>query len=202
MTPPDLRIMTQDQVIAYMDWTYRDAQIAPESDPTVGLLRESLRTEDQRQEVLARLGITPDTEESYRMVVYNDGIRCVALIGNINEDGDLTVTHRLRLPAADQLFAPTRECEALRDGRTFVIPAQDLRSLGRIEGDNQDRGNRLELTPDQQRQLIRNVSLLAAADQGARDVAALATQGLTTATADATNTKLPGVRSDPAQHTV
>ena len=154
----------------------RDALITLVNDPANSVLggvhdllnptdREALNTRDGRAAVLARLGVTADTPDNYRLAIVNDASGMVALTGRV-ENGTFRGDRRLVIsedgnerPTLSRLF--TQEFSPLRQQNQVIsIPVGNVDQYDGINGIEVPR-----LTPEQQRDVTRQTNLLALVDR-------------------------------------
>lgn len=169
--PPEAIVLDQYDVIEVLQTLARSSE-AVSRVPTLSDRRG-------RKGLLARLGVTGDTGDNYRMVLYKDTTQSAILIGEIDEAGSLTFNKSATLAGDPNELRKTEEgrarmsnlllCDPLRDlPRSITIPAADARP--EWEGSKEKEKPKhvpsanLRFTENGMKHLTRDVTLLACAD--------------------------------------
>jgi hypothetical protein len=175
-----VRVMDQNSVTALISGLAnpqnhpQPPRARAENAGNTAAIRDALDSRDKRRDVLARLGITPDTAASYRLAIYTDGNQSVAFIGNVDGQGNFQSTSRIILPTQSANGGQASDLDALKALVTQAVGrTQGERAITIPIGNSTTRSGEIEgvqirdvqLTPEQQRSLATRVTLLASTEQ-------------------------------------
>jgi hypothetical protein len=176
MGQPWVKIRDKDEVIGMVNHLGKEASNPP--DDLSKLPEETRKMIDllsdrgERKNILARLGVTTATKDNYRLVEYGDNTQNVMFIGHMEGD-KFVADKRLVLKggknAGEDELLPQVLTKSFSDlpkdpEKTIAIPVRPVQK----KGGDAIHGTMLELTSEEQKKLVRDVTLVALADQATR----------------------------------